>query len=167
MAKRYGTFEYGTVYIYDQTQPRDRGAVDGRLVVDQDNQVFYIKSPGKPSRRIPHDRVNWLLAHKMIDFDHEDSETYLIDYMMRLEEHREMVREQRLAQYSAGKEKKAIDESRKLVKKTKRNALLAKTMASIRLSTTTTRCAPCSTPVATTMFSRPPLTPTPSKATIA
>ena len=128
MAKRYGTFEYGTVYIYDQTQPRDRGAVDGRLVVDQDNQVFYIKSPGKPSRRIPHDRVNWLLAHKMIDFDHEDSETYLIDYMMRLEEHREMVREQRLAQYSAGKEKKAIDESRKLVKKTKRNALLAKTI---------------------------------------
>ena len=128
MAKRYGTFEYGTVYVYDQTQPRDRGAVDGRLVVDQDNQVFYIKSPGKPSRRVPHDRVSWLLAHKMIDFDHEDSETYLIDYMMRLEEHREKVREQRLAQYSAGKEKKALDESRKLVKKTKRNALLAKTV---------------------------------------
>ena len=124
--RRYGTFEYGDVYLFDKDAYNHRGALDGRLVVDQDNATFYVRGKNKASRRIPHDRVNFLLANGLIDFDHEDSETYLIDYMMRLDEHQRKSKEQRLAKYNEGKEKKALDESRKIQRKTNKNSLIAK-----------------------------------------
>ena len=124
--RRYGTFEYGDVYNFDKDAYNHRGTLDGRLVVDQDNATFYVRGKNKASRRIPHDRVNFLLANGLIDFDHEDSETYLIDYMMRLDEHQKKTKEQQLAQYNAGKEKKVLDESRKIQKKTKKNSRFAR-----------------------------------------
>ena len=124
--RRYGTFEYGDVYAFDKDAYNHRGELQGRLVVDQDNATFYVRGKNKASSRIPHDRVNFMLANGLIDFDHEDSETYLIDYMMRLDEHQRKSKEQRLAQYNAGKEKKVLDESRKIQKKTSKNSHFAR-----------------------------------------
>lgn len=124
-SKRYGNFEYGDVYDYDK-ETGGRGAYLGRLYVDQDNQRFFVKPDGKAAKGIPHDRVNWMLANHLIEFDHEESREFLIDYMMRLEHNRTALKNKQRNQYASAKATKQLKENTKLIKKTRRRARISK-----------------------------------------
>lgn len=123
---RYGNFEYGDVYDYDKETQSRSGKCLGKLIVDSDKERFYIKPPGKASKSIPHDRVNWMLANDLIDFYHEDSREFLIDFMMRLEHNRESVKQQQRANYANQKATAQLEANNKLVKKTRRRARLSR-----------------------------------------
>lgn len=125
-AKKYGNFEYGDVYDFDKATQSRSDVMLGKLMVDADNERFYIKPPGKAASAIPHDRVNWLLANDLIEFYHEDSKEFLIDFMMRIEQNREAVKEHRRQQYRGQKQHAVLTANNKLVKKTKRRARFAK-----------------------------------------
>lgn len=123
---RYGNFEYGDVYDYDkETQSRSDKCL-GKLIVDADKERFYVKPPGKASKSIPHDRVNWMLANDLIDFYHEDSREFLIDFMMRLEHNREAIKNQQRSQYANQRATQELTANNKLVKKTKRRARMSR-----------------------------------------
>lgn len=124
-SKRYGVFAYGDVYDFDKST-NGRGKLLGKLIVDDDREFFYIKKDDEPARRINHERVNWMLANDLIEFYHEDSRDRLLDYMMNLEAHKNSVREAQMNAYKNAKATKALNESKKLIKKTKRRARLAK-----------------------------------------
>lgn len=123
---RYGNFEYGDVYDYDkETQSRSDRCL-GKLIVDADKERFYVKPPGKASKSIPHDRVNWMIANDLIDFYHEDSREFLIDFMMRLEYNREAVKNQKRSNYANQKATQQLAANNKLIKKTRRRARLSR-----------------------------------------
>lgn len=124
-ARKYGTFEYGEVYDFDR-ETGGRGTRVGKLIVDQDNERFYVKPDGANARNIAHERVNWMLANDLIDFYQEDSQTLLIDYMMRIEETSNAIKENRRKQYATERATKALQENTKLIRKTKRRARMAK-----------------------------------------
>lgn len=123
--QKYGYFEYGDVYAWDDAN-KTRGEYAGVLVIDQDNQRFYLRSEGKAATPIPHDRVNWMLANKLIEFYREDSESYLVDYMMRLDEHAKAVREAKRKELQGNRAAQSLKESEKLIKKTKSSSRKAK-----------------------------------------
>lgn len=125
-AKKYGTFEYGDVYEYDKVTGNRGLNTLGKLIVDQDNERFYIKSEGQSARNISYDRVNWMLYHNLIEFYQDDSRTLLIDYMMRIEENKQADQAARRKLYGEQKATTVLKTGTKLIKRTRRNALLAR-----------------------------------------
>lgn len=124
-SSRYGYFEYGDVYDYDN-QSGTRSTYVGKLVVDQDNNRFYLRTEGKAATAIPHDRINWMLANDLIDFYQEDSRAYLIDYMMRLDEHARAIKENERKKLRETRATSSIKENEKLIKTTKSRSRKAK-----------------------------------------
>lgn len=122
--RRYGNFEYGDVYSYDKDSG-GRGEYIGRLIVNQDEQRFYIKEDGKAARGITYERVNNLLANDLIDFYHEDSRDYLINYMMRLMRYKDEEKKHRREQYRS---------QQAMARMEKVNKVEVKTRSAVRLS---------------------------------
>lgn len=125
-SRRYGSFEYGDIYEYDDSQPDNRGEYIGRLVVDQDNDSFYCRTKDRAARRLSRDQVAWMVAKDIIEFDHADSRARLIDYMMKLDERKEKIRQARTEQYAKQKASEQLQVNEKLVRKTKRRSRMSK-----------------------------------------
>lgn len=131
MAKaRYGNFEYGDVYFQDE-ETGGRGEFQGRLIVDQDNDRFFIRSKNKAASAIPQERVLYFLANNLIDFDQEDYRDMLASYLKKIIEYSQNVREKQRKDYQKEKTAQKLRENTKLIKKTKFRARMAKIFWSI------------------------------------
>lgn len=123
-SRAYGIFEYGDVYDYDQ-ETDGRGPRIGKLIIDQDQERFYIKPDGANARNVARERVAWMISHDLIDFYQDDSRTLLVEYLMKIDANNNAIKEQRRRQYASDKITKSLQENTKLVSKTKRRALMS------------------------------------------
>jgi hypothetical protein len=112
--------------IYAQAPNGGRGDYVGRLTVDLDNHYFYQKSEERGAKRIAQDSVMWMIGNDLIDFDHEDTRDFLIDYAMRIRQQEEEEHKRELEDVARGRQLEVMDADRKLGNKTRRNARLAK-----------------------------------------
>lgn len=123
---RHGIFEYGDVYDYDRETGGRSPYKIARLFVDDDNKRFYLKSEGSSAKAIPPDRVGWMIANNLIDFDAEEYQDFLLEYLMRLDRNRRDAQQNEINKYVNKQVATELKANNKLVKKTRRRARLSR-----------------------------------------
>lgn len=123
---RNGLFEYGTIYDIIDLQTNQIGDPIGRLIVDPDTNSFWQHTDGMPAKRLSEDTVKTLIARDAIVFDHDDSREKLLNFLYKQEEKQRAQRERELSNYRNQRHAETMDSERKIVKKTRRNAAIAR-----------------------------------------
>ena len=126
--KHQGSTEFGDVYEDVKTKEGtiERGVKLGRLVIDFDNEDFFLRRPNSSSMRYSQEEVAFLHAHRLIEFDQPSMGRNLTQYLIRLDERDKA---QKQADIDAVKHRVSIEEMKtdtSLRRKVRVNSRIAK-----------------------------------------